>query len=370
MAKPIRYFAAGKFSSPAGWTHKLMRHGNDFEVIIGLHGRFRLRVSCPDSGSCSNDGETPAAGRPISGTTASGDEAFGGVVAGEPAAGDGVPAGESARHEGFAEREFVVSPHLCVAIPPHSVVCGVGKTDEPVEFLWFHFYAQWDERPVRSLKLYAQELQGPLGQLSRREHCSDLAGSCLIPDQYFVHDASAVTLALTQLMACANSYRYSARENDLYTQIALMEITNDFLLSLAGQSDALQKITRVAEWVRSHMSANMSVAPIADHFGMNGDYLARIFKREMGMTLRDFLIDIRVDTAQVLLAHTELPIKQVSKYAYYTDARSFMRQFKQRVGATPSQYRAAFSRMHLNNSILEDRAFPLPHDVTALIEEL
>jgi len=69
------------------------------------------------------------------------------------------------------------------------------------------------------------------------------------------------------------------------------------------------------------------------------DHLIRLFRRYHGVTPGEFLIRARTDTARGLLAVSSLSIKQIASQLKYADAFAFSRQFKARVGLSPSAFR-------------------------------
>ncbi len=70
--------------------------------------------------------------------------------------------------------------------------------------------------------------------------------------------------------------------------------------------------------------------------------LKRRFKTATGLSLIEYLQNIRVEHAKALLEHTETPVDEISVAAGYEDASFFRRLFKRSTGLTPSQYRRMF----------------------------
>ena len=66
---------------------------------------------------------------------------------------------------------------------------------------------------------------------------------------------------------------------------------------------------------------------------------ASTIKKETGLSPMEYLRDLRMQRAEHLLRSTFLTIKEVGFHAGAGDISHFVRQFKRRYGATPSQYR-------------------------------
>ena len=70
--------------------------------------------------------------------------------------------------------------------------------------------------------------------------------------------------------------------------------------------------------------------------------LKRRFKAATGVTLIDYLQNLRIEEAKRLLESGQMPVDEISLQSGYEDASFFRRLFKRRTGLTPSQYRRMF----------------------------
>ncbi|WP_409342400.1 helix-turn-helix domain-containing protein [Paenibacillus sp. MBLB4367] len=83
----------------------------------------------------------------------------------------------------------------------------------------------------------------------------------------------------------------------------------------------------------------LSLTSIADHFGMTPQYVSGFFKKQNGINLTDYLVDVRIREAKRLLAETELTVLQVAQSVGYATDIGFIRVFKKQEGITPGKYR-------------------------------
>ncbi|WP_138755300.1 response regulator transcription factor [Paenibacillus sinopodophylli] len=85
---------------------------------------------------------------------------------------------------------------------------------------------------------------------------------------------------------------------------------------------------------------NFEMERMAETVGMSANYLSRLFKQETGMTLTDYLIDIRIDKAkQFLTDHPNLKNYEISQLVGYSDPVYFNKLFKKMTGDTPKDYK-------------------------------
>jgi len=129
----------------------------------------------------------------------------------------------------------------------------------------------------------------------------------------------------------------------------LDEIADLFTTACATLCDMLNErkpassaalIEQITEYILRHYSeADFSVQKIADHFSLSLSYLSRYFKEQTGRTVMDYLNEIRIDQAKLLLRTNDRSVKEIVQQVGYYDVSSFIRKFKQSVGVTPGEYR-------------------------------
>lgn len=70
--------------------------------------------------------------------------------------------------------------------------------------------------------------------------------------------------------------------------------------------------------------------------------IKRRFKQATGVTLKDYVQNLRVEEAKRLLESTCEPVDEISARVGYEDVSFFRRLFKRRTGLTPARYRRLF----------------------------
>ena len=106
------------------------------------------------------------------------------------------------------------------------------------------------------------------------------------------------------------------------------------------ESAALSSTTsRAVSYVNGHYSENITLADIAGHVYVSKNYLCHIFKKEMNVTLMDYLAKVRVEKAKELLKEKRYKMYQISIMVGYTDYAYFSQLFKKFTGFTLSEFR-------------------------------
>ena len=98
-------------------------------------------------------------------------------------------------------------------------------------------------------------------------------------------------------------------------------------------------VKQVKKMIIENLSVEMSREELAQQVYMSPDYLTKLFKKETGMSLSEYIMHKRIQLAQQLLASTELSVVEIAQKAGFSYSSYFVRIFKKKVGITPQQYR-------------------------------
>lgn len=101
-------------------------------------------------------------------------------------------------------------------------------------------------------------------------------------------------------------------------------------------------IEQAKEWIRKHLSEDLSLINLANFLNMSPKYLSSRFKQATGETFAEFSTQLRFERAKELLADSTLKILDVANKVGFTDTNYFSMAFKKYVGITPTEYRKRF----------------------------
>lgn len=93
------------------------------------------------------------------------------------------------------------------------------------------------------------------------------------------------------------------------------------------------------EFMDNNYNKNISVDMVAEHVKRSSSYLGRIFKESKGMTVNDYLIQLRIKRAMELLKQTDASVEEICREIGYANVSYFNKIFKARMGLTPGQFR-------------------------------
>ncbi|WP_054666423.1 AraC family transcriptional regulator [Lacticaseibacillus camelliae] len=242
-------------------------------------------------------------------------------------------------------------PGQPLLIPPDATVEGTQATTEAVSLFWIHFFAAIQPISDADSRISTANRQRVAGNTA-----TALNQYALIPAVYQADDPQGLLLLFHQLLQAVNENPVSERQNDFFTAYLLCQVSNDFMKTLPVQKPESLASTKISEWVRTNISKTLTVRDVANQFELNASYLSRLFKREMGVSLKSYILDMKISYAKYLLASTNLLVAEVGDKAYFGDPKQFMHTFKQRVGISPSEFRASMSRTHLNTETVDPKS--------------
>jgi AraC-like DNA-binding protein/PAS domain-containing protein len=102
-------------------------------------------------------------------------------------------------------------------------------------------------------------------------------------------------------------------------------------------------IVRLAEdasrYMREHLAESVDLSSLSGVLAVSPDHLGRVFKRYMGTTPHQFLIDLRLEAAEGLLAESDLTVTQIAWRVGFASPSHFVTTFRARTGTTPLKFR-------------------------------
>ncbi|MCG8498900.1 MAG: AraC family transcriptional regulator, partial [Firmicutes bacterium] len=128
------------------------------------------------------------------------------------------------------------------------------------------------------------------------------------------------------------------------------------ILDIIGRSDTIEllasveyakkrfktgsdRITKIHQYLMKHYQEEIDLDKISSVINMAKGSLCRFFKSQMGITIFEYLNQIKVELACNLLRNLDLSILDVSYDSGFNNLSHFNKQFKKVTGQTPSEYR-------------------------------
>ena len=102
-----------------------------------------------------------------------------------------------------------------------------------------------------------------------------------------------------------------------------------------------KNISRSIDYIELHLNERIYLNDIAKYIGIHPNYLSNIFKKEMAISISDYIIKRRIEAAANMLVFTEYSCAEISEYLSFTSQSYFIKVFKKEMSCTPNEYRNA-----------------------------
>ena len=101
-----------------------------------------------------------------------------------------------------------------------------------------------------------------------------------------------------------------------------------------GKSSLLTKTVNYID--RHYYRHDLSVEEVAQYVGVTQNYLVTMFRRELGLTIRQYLVKIRLEHARILLDSGRCLVKDAARFTGWNSAYYFSNCYREYYGHPPS----------------------------------
>ena len=98
-------------------------------------------------------------------------------------------------------------------------------------------------------------------------------------------------------------------------------------------------LQKIKAFLDGNYTQKITLDLLSEQFYINKFYLSKIFVRECGVTINQYLVQLRITYAKQLLRFSDLPIEQIAAQCGIPDPNYFSRLFKKIEGVTPGEFR-------------------------------
>ena len=186
---------------------------------------------------------------------------------------------------------------------PGRIHGGTMQSQEQVSFYWFHFHGQLPP-------LFA----GKTAPLSERDR---------------------VKLQCRQLLHYANTPGCPEAAADYCLRLLLLEID----LQCRQPTGGTIRFSEICEWIRINAEKPLASTDVASRFGYHEDYLAKLFRKNLQCSMKQYIIKTRLAYLKNQLLSTDFSLKEIAVQAGFREYKYFLKFFTIHEGMTPTAFR-------------------------------
>lgn len=190
---------------------------------------------------------------------------------------------------------------------------------------------------------YTRNMDGDIGKMSSREmnHWKNaaIAGITLCTRAAIeggIFPALAYQLSDYYIQKCDNCDAVDAVLR--YRNAAVERLTQEVYRGLQMKYSS-GYVEQCKDYVRKHYTEKIYTEDIAEKLGISPNYLSRLFNKEAGMRLQDYITHVRVEKAANLLTYSTESISRIAEYVNFPSQSYLGKVFKELKGMTPKKYR-------------------------------
>lgn len=168
----------------------------------------------------------------------------------------------------------------------------------------------------------------------------------------FLERSGSVRFSVSDLRLYTDLFQqlYDSSVSDSYVRDMEIHQAISFLLTAAMKdcwntdSHHIQQATNlriepVRQYLFSHYKEKISLEELSSRFFISKFYLSRLFREQYGMSVSDYILDLRIRHAKELLRFSALSLNEIAEQCGFYDLPYFSRTFKKAEGISPSAYR-------------------------------
>lgn len=128
-------------------------------------------------------------------------------------------------------------------------------------------------------------------------------------------------------------------ENDT---VILEKMINSYCdaINRMGIKNRSYRVTRVQKYIISHLTEELPLDTLADVADTSPQHLSRLFRKECGVTITQYIRTQRINEAKWLLKTTDSPVVEIAEALGFSSQNYFCNVFRAETGMTPSQYKS------------------------------
>lgn len=103
-------------------------------------------------------------------------------------------------------------------------------------------------------------------------------------------------------------------------------------------------IVQCIDYIHAHINERITTERLAKQCGLHISYLSRLFKKETGVGISEYIRNRKIEAAQNMLKYSEYTFSEIANFFAFSSQSHFVKVFRENVGVTPREYRNQYYR--------------------------
>ena len=130
----------------------------------------------------------------------------------------------------------------------------------------------------------------------------------------------------------------------------ISELHNEMCLHYTRQMSGLQRssvtskaVSTAINYIYDHLHTRITLETLASVTNLSAPYFSRLFKKEVGYSVSEYIMNKKLETAKSMLASSDYPIAEISASLAFPSQSYFTNVLKKDCGLTPKEYRNKYA---------------------------
>lgn len=230
----------------------------------------------------------------------------------------------------IAGKTYELGPGQAFIIRPGEETTYRADDDDPWSYMWVGFHGYRAEDFIEAMGYVKGS---PIIKIEQMDTCAECINKML-------------------------EYSQITRINEVKRMSALMLLFATIMednASDAQESDNIEYPSKIyvkaaVDFITEKYMNKIKIDDIADFIGISRSHLTGSFKKEMGVSPQEYLINFRLEKAASLLRSSKEQINIIAYQCGYEDSLSFSKAFKQKFGMSPKSFRNLEVELETNDA--------------------
>ena len=167
-----------------------------------------------------------------------------------------------------------------------------------------------------------------------------------------------------EMIDICSTYSQISKTDPLFAKEKLMNLLNYILIELLGNSKPAEyspRIVKAVKFIEGNLNKNISLVDLSRHLHLSKEYVAALFKQELGKTAGDYINDAKMNYAKELIQEKQFSLTEISDFLGYSSYNYFSRIFKKTYRISPHQYDVFYQNAQGKESQTVENDFVSPN---------
>lgn len=124
-----------------------------------------------------------------------------------------------------------------------------------------------------------------------------------------------------------------------FMRYELYRIFSAISLTVLCTEHPLDHVEAIRRYIQQNYGQKITLSMIASEIGLNESYAGRLFKKTTGMSIFQYVNDVRMEKGAELLKESDLKVREIASKVGIYDQLYFNKMFRRTFGQSPSEYR-------------------------------